>query len=272
VREPTPGSVTITAYRPHPWGCRTRRREFRLYYQPVIELTTGRITALEALLRWQHPTDQRLLTPAEFIEVAEETGSIVPLSLWVLQTACSQVAEWHKRGYPSLRVAINLSNRQIWRREFVTQVQNVLNETEIAPGMLEFEITERMALQNPDVTISVLTSLSRLGIDLSMDDFGTGHGSLSCLRQMPLKTLKMDQSFVGGITNNTDDAAIVKTLISLGHNLRLKVIAEGVETPEQLEFLQAHQCDAVQGFLFSPAVCSEDFERLLATQPFIFRA
>lgn len=248
------------------------RREFRLYYQPVIELNMGRITGMEALLRWQHPTDQRLLVPAEFIEVAEETGAIVPLSLWVLQTACSQLAEWHKRGYSSLRVAVNLSNRQIWQKEFVTQVQTVLKETDMAPGMLEFEITERMALQNPDVTISVLTSLSRLGIDLSMDDFGTGHGSLSCLRQMPLKTLKMDQSFVGGITKNTDDAAIVKTLISLGHNLRLKVIAEGVETPEQLEFLQAHQCDAVQGFLFSRAVCSDDFEQLVATQPFIFGA
>ncbi len=127
-----------------------------------------------------------------------------------------------------------------------------------------------MALQNPDITISVLASLSSMGIDLSIDDFGTGHGSLNCLRQMPVKTLKMDQSFVGGIAKNTDDATIVKTLISLGHNLRLKVIAEGVETPEQLAFLQFHQCDAVQGFLFSPAVSSDNFERLLATQPFLF--
>ncbi|MEP6887945.1 MAG: EAL domain-containing protein [Nitrospirales bacterium] len=246
------------------------RHEFRLYYQPVIELSTGQITAMEALLRWQHPNAHRLLTPAEFIEVAEETGSIIPLSLWVLHTACSQAAAWHKRGYPYLRVAVNLSDRQIWRREFVTQVRSVLTETGMAPEMLEFEITERMALQNPDVTISVLASLSSMGIDLSMDDFGTGHGSLNCLRQIPLKTLKMDQSFVGGISNNTDDAAIVKTLISLGHNLRLKVIAEGVETPEQLAFLQAHQCDAVQGFLFSPAVSSENFERLLSTQPFLF--
>ncbi len=246
------------------------RHEFRLYYQPVIELSTGQITAMEALLRWQHPNAHRLLTPAEFIEVAEETGSIIPLSLWVLHTACTQAAAWHKRGYPYLRVAVNLSDRQIWRREFVTQVRSVLTETGMAPEMLEFEITERMALQNPDVTISVLASLSSMGIDLSMDDFGTGHGSLNCLRQIPLKTLKMDQSFVGGISNNTDDAAIVKTLISLGHNLRLKVIAEGVETPEQLAFLQAHQCDAVQGFLFSPAVSSENFERLLSTQPFLF--
>ncbi|MDQ6735366.1 MAG: EAL domain-containing protein [Nitrospirota bacterium] len=246
------------------------RREFRLYYQPVIDLNSGQITAMEALLRWQHPNAHRLLAPAEFIEVAEETGSIVPLSLWVLQTACRQAVAWHKRGYPYLRVAINLSDRQIWRRDFVAQVHRVLTETGMAPEMLEFEITERMALQNPDITISVLASLSSMGIDLSIDDFGTGHGSLNCLRQMPVKTLKMDQSFVGGIAKNTDDATIVKTLISLGHNLRLKVIAEGVETPEQLAFLQFHQCDAVQGFLFSPAVSSDNFERLLATQPFLF--
>jgi EAL domain-containing protein (putative c-di-GMP-specific phosphodiesterase class I) len=248
------------------------RREFHLHYQPVIDVNTGRIIAMEALLRWQDPVTERLLAPAEFIDVAEETGSIVPIGLWVLQTACRQAADWHKRGYPFLRVAINLSDRQIWRKEFVTQVRSVLCHTDLAPGMLEFEITERMALQTSDVTIAVLASLHKMGIDLSMDDFGTGHGSLSCLRQMPIKTLKMDQSFVGGITENTDDATIVKTLIGLGHNLRLNVIAEGVETLEQLAFLQAHQCDAVQGFLFSPAVCSEDFERLLAMQPFLYGA
>ncbi|WP_447985553.1 putative bifunctional diguanylate cyclase/phosphodiesterase [Nitrospira sp. Nam74] len=245
------------------------RREFRLYYQPLIDLMTGQILGMEALLRWQHPTTRRLVCPGEFINVAEETGLIVPLSLWVLEMACSQTALWHQRGYSNLRVAINLSDRQVWRGEFVSQVEKVLTDTGMAPAMLEFEITERMALQNTDFTISVLGSLNSMGIDLSMDDFGTGHGSLSCLRQIPVKTLKIDQSFVRGIAKNIDDAAIVKTLITLGHSLRLKVIAEGVETLEQLEFLRAHKCDALQGYLFSPAVPAEAFERLLITNPWL---
>lgn len=201
--------------------------------------------------------------PSEFIHVAEQTGLIVPLSVWVLRTACRQATFWHRRGYPALRVAVNLSDRQLWRSEFVPQVAKILQETGMPPDRLEFEITERMALQNTDFTISVLESLSHMGIDLSLDDFGTGHGSLSCLRQIPVKTLKIDQSFVRGIGHNGDDTAIVRTLITLGHSLRLKVIAEGVETHEQLEFLQAHRCDSIQGHLFSPAVPAEAFDRLL---------
>jgi len=239
------------------------RHEFRLHYQPVIDLGTGEIVGMEALLRWQHPRNEALVCPSEFIHVAEQTGLIVPLSVWVLRTACRQATFWHRRGYPALRVAVNLSDRQLWRSEFVPQVAKILQETGMPPDRLEFEITERMALQNTDFTISVLESLSHMGIDLSLDDFGTGHGSLSCLRQIPVKTLKIDQSFVRGIGHNGDDTAIVRTLITLGHSLRLKVIAEGVETHEQLEFLQAHRCDSIQGHLFSPAVPAEAFDRLL---------
>jgi EAL domain-containing protein (putative c-di-GMP-specific phosphodiesterase class I) len=219
---------------------------------------------MEALMRWVHPT-LSLISPSEFIAVAEESGLIVPLSLWVLQTACAQTSVWHRKGYPHLRVAVNLSDRQLWREEFVAQVVKVLQETGMEPNLLELEITERMALQNTEFIISVLTTLSKLGIHLSMDDFGTGHGSLSCLRQIPVNALKIDQSFVRGIGRNSDDDAIVRTLISLGHSLRLNVIAECVETEEQLRFLQAHRCDFLQGFLFSPAVDADAFERLLET-------
>ena len=240
------------------------RHEFRIYYQPLVDLHTRQIVGMEALMRWAHPR-LNLISPSEFIAVAEESGLIVPLSLWVLQTACAQTTVWHKKGYPHLRVAVNLSDRQLWREEFVAQVAEVLKETGMEPDLLELEITERMALQNTEFTISVLTTLSKLGIHLSMDDFGTGHGSLSCLRQIPVNALKIDQSFVGGIGHNADDDAIVKTLITLGHSLRLKVIAEGVETEEQLGFLQAHRCDLMQGYLFSPAVDADAFERLLET-------
>jgi diguanylate cyclase len=201
--------------------------------------------------------------PDEFIAVAEETGLIVPLSVWVLEAACRQATVWHRRGYPHLRMAVNLSDRQLWKGELLAQVTRILHATGMEPKRLGFEITERMALQNTDFTVSILGSLSRLGIELSMDDFGTGHGSLSCLRRIPVSTLKIDQSFIRGISRDSDDAAIVKTLITLGHSLRLKVVAEGVETHEQLEFLQAHHCDAVQGYWFSPAVSADAFERLL---------
>jgi diguanylate cyclase (GGDEF)-like protein/PAS domain S-box-containing protein len=240
------------------------RQEFRVYYQPLVDLRTWQIVGMEALMRWVHPT-LSLISPSEFIAVAEESGLIVPLSLWVLQTACAQTSVWHRKGYPHLRVAVNLSDRQLWREEFVAQVVKVLQETGMEPNLLELEITERMALQNTEFIISVLTTLSKLGIHLSMDDFGTGHGSLSCLRQIPVNALKIDQSFVRGIGRNSDDDAIVRTLISLGHSLRLNVIAECVETEEQLRFLQAHRCDFLQGFLFSPAVDADAFERLLET-------
>lgn len=229
------------------------RQEFIIYYQPQININDGSIIGVEALLRWQHP-EKGMISPSEFIPVAEENGLIIPIGEWVLKTACAQNKAWQTAGFPPVRVAVNLSARQFQQQNLVETVARTLQETGLAPQWLELEITETIAMQDIDFTKKVLQELQEMGIHISLDDFGIGFCSMSYLKNFPVKTLKIDRSFVNGITTDFYDAAIVKTITSLAHNLKLRVIAEGVETEAQLEFLKERQCLEVQGFLFSKPV------------------
>ena len=225
-------------------------------------MKTGSIVGSEALLRWQHP-DLGLVYPAEFISIAEETGLIVPLGEWVIRTACAQNKAWQKAGLPAMAVAVNLSARQFQQHDLVDTVSRILKETGLAPEWLELEITESTAMQNADYTNVLLRGLKEMEIRISLDDFGTGYSSLSYLKRFTIDTLKIDQSFVRDLTSDPNDAAIANAVIVLAHSLKVKVIAEGVETPEQEEFLRAHQCDAYQGYLFSNPVPAPLLESLI---------
>ena len=239
------------------------RGEFALHYQPQVSAETGQLTGMEALVRWQHP-EWGLVSPAEFIPVAEETGLIVPLGEWVLRAACAQSKRWHDAGVASLRVAVNLSARQFEQPDLTEMVARVLAETGLKPNCLEVELTESSVMKNADASAALLGELKGSGIHISIDDFGTGYSSLSYLRRFPLDKLKVDQSFVRGMLSNQGDAAIVRAVITLAHSLKLKVVAEGVETKEQLAFLHLLKCDEMQGYLFSKPLPAAAFERLLA--------
>lgn len=224
--------------------------EFEMYYQPKIDLASNRTIGLEALIRWNHP-EMGLVSPADFIPLAEETGLIVPLGEWVLRTVCSQMRCWLDAGLEPLRIAVNLSACQFRQTTLWKMVKRTLQESGLAPKMLEIELTESVIMDNIQTSSTVLRDLKKMGVHISMDDFGTGYSSLSLLKRLPLDTLKIDQSFVRDITTDAEDAAIVDAVISLAHSLRLRVIAEGVETREQLDFLREHGCDEAQGYLYS---------------------
>jgi len=238
------------------------RKEFVLYYQPQVSLLTKRIVGMEALLRWQHP-ELGLVPPRKFIPLAEETGLIGSLGEWVLQTACAQNKAWQEVGFPPLRVAVNLSAHLFRQQGLVETVARVLKETRLNPHYLELEVTEGTLMENAEATVSTLRKLKEMGVHLSIDDFGTGYSSLSYLRRFPIDTLKIDQSFVWDISSDPDDATIARLIIAMAHSLKLKVVAEGVETEEQLSFLRFHQCDELQGYLFSKPVPAEAFTQLL---------
>ena len=244
------------------------RGEFILHYQPQIDLQTGRIVGMEVLLRWLHPI-HGLIAPSRFIGLAEEMGLIIPIGAWVLREACLQTKYWQQKGYTNLRVAVNLSARQFTQKSLVQSISDILHATGLEPKFLELELTESMVMRDVENAIAILRNLKALGTHISIDDFGTGYSSLSYLRRFPIDVLKIDQSFVSDITVDPDDAAIVASIISLAHSLRLIVIAEGVETTEQLKFLSKHGCDQVQGFYFSKGVGKEAFERLLEREPFL---
>ncbi len=237
------------------------RNEFALHYQPQVSLLSGQVSGMEALLRWRHP-ELGMVSPANFIPLAEETGLIIPIGTWVLHTACKQTKAWHDAGLPPVRVAVNLSARQF--RENIPQlVEQALAESGLPPQFLELEITESVAMQHAESTEQTLLALRDMGVRLSIDDFGTGYSSLSYLKRFPINKLKLDQSFVRDIIADPDDAAISMAIIALAHGLKLDVIAEGVETESQLSFLRQHGCDAIQGYLFSRPVASEQMEQLL---------
>ena len=237
------------------------RNEFTLHYQPQVSLLTGQMIGMEALLRWQH-AELGMISPANFIPLAEDTGLIIPIGAWVLHTACKQTKAWHDAGLPPVRVAVNLSGRQF--RENIPQlVKKALAETGLPPEFLELEMTESVAMQHAESTEQTLDALRDMGVRLSIDDFGTGYSSLSYLKRFPINTLKLDQSFVRDITSDPDDAAISIAIIALAHGMKLDVIAEGVETESQLDFLRAHGCDAIQGYYFSRPVAPEQMEQLL---------
>jgi diguanylate cyclase (GGDEF)-like protein/PAS domain S-box-containing protein len=236
------------------------RNEFVLHYQPMVEIATGRVVGAEALVRWQDP-ELGLIPPEEFIPVAEETQLIVPLGAWVLRTAITQMKAWHDAGHTWLRVAVNLSPRQFQDRELVATVERVLADTGFPAQFLDLEITESTAMQNAELSLSILNRLKEMGIRISIDDFGTGYSSLSYLKRFPIDTVKIDQDFVRDLT--TDDAAIISAVISMARALNLRVIAEGVETEEQLAFLRREQCAEMQGFLYSQPLSAADFESAL---------
>lgn len=238
------------------------REEFVVHYQPRLNINTGEIIGMEALVRWQTP-DRGLVPPGEFIPVAEETGLIVPIGEWVLHTACAQNKAWQDAGFPPVRVAVNLSARQFQLQNLVATVSRVLKETGLDPHWLELEITETVAMQNAEYATGMLKELKDMGIELSIDDFGTGYSSLSYLKRFPINKLKIDKSFVNEIGTDKDHAAIASTIIVLGQSLKLGVVAEGVETEEQLDFLKLHQCNEMQGFLFGRPVSAGEFETLL---------
>jgi diguanylate cyclase (GGDEF)-like protein/PAS domain S-box-containing protein len=229
------------------------RGEFVVYYQPQVNIRSGQVVGVEALVRWQHP-ERGLVLPAEFIPVAEETGLIVPLGEWVLRTACAQNKACQDAGLPPMRVAVNLSARQFQQRNLTDTVAQALEETGLAPDLLQLEITEGVAMQDVDFTITTLQGLREMGVQIAMDDFGTGYSSLGYLKRFPMDAVKIDRSFVRDLTVDPNDAAIATTVITMAHSLKLSVIAEGVETEEQLAFLDEQECDEMQGYLFSKPV------------------
>ncbi|VBB05468.1 pac motif [Lucifera butyrica] len=224
--------------------------EFILHYQPQVNVRKGKVVGMEALVRWDSPEDG-LILPQDFIPLAEETGLIIPLGEWVLRTACSQNRAWQSAGYPPMDISVNLSARQFRQARLVDMVERVLRETGLDPRYLVLEITESVALQDVDFTVATLQSLRAMGIKIAMDDFGTGFSSLSYLKRLPIDILKIDRSFMRDVVHSPQDAAIVSTIISLAHNLNLKLIAEGVESEAQARFLEKKQCEEIQGYLFS---------------------
>ncbi len=235
--------------------------EFELYYQPKIDINTEQVVGMEALIRWNHP-DFGLIPPMDFIPLAEETGFILPLGEWILRTACTQTKIWHDKGF-ELNVAVNISAAQFQQKDLARKIAAIVHESGLEPQFLNLEITESSIMNDTIDAIEVLQKLRKMGMTISIDDFGTGHSSLQYLKHLPMDVLKIDKSFVDDVTTNPDDAAIVMAIVTLAHSLRLKVVAEGVETEEQLNFLQLLTCDEWQGYLFSKPVQTEAFERLL---------
>lgn len=232
-----------------------------LYYQPQVGLD-GNVIGMEALLRWRH-SKLGMISPAEFIPLAEETGLIVPIGAWVLRTACAQLKAWQDEGLPIKLMAVNLSPRQFMEVSLTDLVAQILEETGLEAHYLELEITESLLMKDVEGAIVTLNALKAIGVQLAIDDFGTGYSSLSYLKRFPINWLKIDQSFVRDITTDPDDAAIILAIITLAHSLQLKVIAEGVENEEQLIFLKANRCDEMQGYYFSHPLPPEEVTALL---------
>ena len=238
------------------------RNEFLLHYQPKVDLKTEEITGVEALLRWPHP-ERGLLCPRQFISVAEDCGLMLPIGRWVLREACRQAKAWQKAGLRPINMAVNVSSIEFRNDDFLEGVTTILADTGLQPRYLEFELTESVLMRYADFTVQALQKLKAMGVRLAIDDFGTGYSSLSYLRQFPIDTLKVDQSFTQEIAANTGDATIITAVINMSRGLKHRVIAEGVETFSQLEFLQAHGCDEGQGFYFSRPVPAPQFAKLL---------
>ena len=238
-------------------------QEFLLHYQPRVAIDSLKIVGVEALVRWQHP-QLGLVPPLDFIPLAEETGLILPIGEWVLREACRQNREWQNKGFLRMRVGVNISARQFQQQHLAETVMRILEEVELGPEFLELELTESSIMSNAEATIVVLTKLQTKGIAISVDDFGTGFSSLSYLKRLPIDSLKVDQSFVRELATDPDDAALVMAIVSLAHTLRLRVVAEGVETQEQLRFLRLLRCDEIQGYLISRPLPVAGMEQLLA--------
>ena len=246
------------------------RGEFVLHYQPQVDLASGEVASMEALVRWRHP-DLGLVYPDEFIPLAEETGLIVRLGEWVLGEACAQAVRWHAQGLPAVPVAVNYSARQFQFKRPAERVELALRKAGLGPEMLEVELTESAVMKDPSFAIDALRQLSELGVSISIDDFGTGHSSLAYLKRFPITKLKIDKGFIRTLRNDSRDAAITQAIIGMAHSLQMKAVAEGVETESQLDYLRTPgpggACDEVQGYLFSPPLPAEEAGRFLGAGP-----
>jgi EAL domain-containing protein (putative c-di-GMP-specific phosphodiesterase class I) len=239
-----------------------QRHELELHYQPIVNVETGAIAAVEALLRWRHPS-LGFVMPARFISIAEESGLIVPIGQWVLREACRQAQAWRMEGRPPLRLAVNISAVELRNKDFMSCVSAIMAETGFDPRCLELELTETFLMQDSKATAAVLDALKTLGAQIALDDFGTGYSSLSYMRRFPIDALKVDRSFVGNITTDADDASVVSAVINMGRSLHMRVVAEGVETREQLTFLEENRCTEAQGFYFSRPLTAVKFAELI---------
>jgi diguanylate cyclase (GGDEF)-like protein len=238
------------------------RKEFSLHYQAKVDFKTGMITGVEALLRWDNPY-LGSVTPTQFIPVAEETGLIVPIGRWVMKTACAQNVAWQRQGLPPVCMAVNLSLRQLMDDNLLEDIKAALDDSGMAPNLLELEITESMVMHNPPRLIAVLTNIKKMGARLAIDDFGTGYASLAQIKRFPIDTLKVDRSFIRNLPQDSENRAITEAIIAMGKTLSLTVVAEGVETQAQWDFLREHICDEMQGFYFSKPVAPDKFADLL---------
>jgi len=238
------------------------REEFLLHYQPKVNLDTGEITGVEALIRWQQP-DRGLVLPAQFVPIAEDCGLIIQIGRWVLREACTQARAWQNAGLPPLPIAVNVSAVEFRDRDFVEGVRRILLETGLEARYLELEVTEGVLMEDAEFTASALQELKTMGVHLAVDDFGTGYSSLSYLRQFPIDVLKIDESFIRQITSDPDDSSIVSAIIHMGKSLKHLVIAEGIETQEQRAYLQTQRCTEGQGYLFSRPLAAAQFAHLL---------
>jgi diguanylate cyclase (GGDEF)-like protein len=238
------------------------RKEFRIHYQPKIDMASGEITGVEALLRWQHP-EFGLLLPEKFIYLAEETGLIIPIGYWTLREVCTRAKAWQSAGLPRLPVAVNLSASQFSQEQLVPQLAEILKATGMEPDILELEITESMVMHDPEQAVQLMHNLRAMGVRLTIDDFGTGYSSLGYLKRFPINSLKVDRSFVRDLPHSTDDIAITRAVIAMAHSLQMNVIAEGVELKEQLDVLRKEGCDEFQGYLCRPPLIEEDLIRFV---------
>jgi EAL domain-containing protein (putative c-di-GMP-specific phosphodiesterase class I) len=239
------------------------RGELCAFFQPQVEIRTGRITGIEALIRWKHP-ELGMIPPSQFIPIAEDTGLILSIGEWVLRSACEQARRWQDSA--PLIISVNLSASQFRQQNLVPIVESALKNSGVPPNLLELEITESMSMKNPEETLKTLNGLKDLGVRIAIDDFGTGYSSLSYLKRFPIDTLKIDRSFLMDIPENPRDAEIVKAIIAMSHSLNLAVIAEGVEKETQAQYLLENGCEKMQGYLFSPPVPAQEFGRLLQNQ------
>ncbi|WP_287361484.1 EAL domain-containing protein [Mesorhizobium sp.] len=245
-----------------PWA----RSEFTLFYQPQVDLRSGLVFAVEALLRWNHPT-RGMMAPNAFIPTAEETSLIVPVGDWVLHEACRQNKAWQDAGLPPMTVCVNVSTRQFREKNLIGRVADALKVSGLEARYLELEVTESLIMQDIDLAVATMNQLQNLGVQISIDDFGTGYSSLSALKTFPVARLKIDKSFINDIAADENDQAVASAVISLGQNLNLRVIAEGVETDDQVAFLRKNNCDEMQGYHFSEPVSAPDIEKMLSGEP-----